>query len=255
MSEPITAIVTTLNEERNIGDCLQSLAWADEILLVDAGSGDRTLEIAGKFKARVLEHEYENAAAQKNWALTQAKHDWVLIVDADERLSAGLQDRLKAILAGEMRHCGYYVRRQNYFFGKRIRHCGWQRDYVLRLFDRRRGQYEKKRVHAGVVVEGKAGTIEEMLLHYTYRDFGEYFERFDRYTTWAAQDLFDEGKRAGFFNLFVRPVIRFCKQYFLHLGLLDGRAGLVLCMLSSYSVFTKYARLWQMRRSAAGQED
>ena len=251
MREPLTALLTTLNEERNIRDCLASVSWADEILLVDSGSTDDTLKIAERFKPRILEHEYENAAAQKNWAIPQAKHDWVLVVDADERVSPKLRLVIEAILLDASDFSpGYYIRRENYFFGRKINHCGWQRDYVLRLFDRRKGKYEDKRVHADVKLEGRPGRIEQVLTHHTYRDWDEYFERFNRYTEWAAQDLFDAGKSAGFFNLFFRPLTRFYKQYVWHCGFLDGRTGLILCMLSAFSVFTKYAKLYRMRKGS-----
>lgn len=249
MRQSVTALITTLNEEHNIRDCLASVAWADEILLIDSGSTDNTLEIAGQFKPRVLEHEYENAAAQKNWAIPQARHDWVLIVDADERVSPELKIEIERILLRGPEHPGYYIKRENYFFGRKVNHCGWQRDYVLRLFDRRKGRYEDKWVHADVQLDGKPGRIEQVLTHYTYRDWDEYFERFSRYTTWAARDLQEAGKSAGFFNLFVRPVVRFWKQYLWLGGLLDGRTGLILCMLSAFSVFTKYAKLWRMTRA------
>lgn len=248
MREPITAIVTTLNEAQNIHDCLASISWADEILLVDSGSTDDTLKVATRFNPQVLEHEYENAAAQKNWAIPQAKHDWVLILDADERVSPELRLEIEKILLRGPEQPGYYIKRENYFFGKKINHCGWQRDYVLRLFDRRKGRYENRRVHADVILDGEPGRVDKVITHHTYRNWGEYFERFNRYTTWAAQDLFDAGKKAGIFNLFVRPMARFYKQYVWHGGWLDGKAGLILCMLSTFSVFTKYARLYQMRR-------
>jgi len=252
MREPVTAIVTSFNEECNISDCLASVSWADEVLLVDSGSTDDTLKIAERFKPRILTHEYENAAAQKNWAIPQAKHDWILVVDADERVSPELKIELERLLLRGLELPGYYIKRENYFFGKKVNYCGWQRDYVLRFFDRRRGEYEKKHVHADVKLDGKPGRIKQVLTHYTYRDWDEYFERFGRYTTWAAQDLHEAGKSAGLFNLFVRPVIRFWKQYLWHGGFLDGKTGLILCMLSAFSVFTKYAKLWQRRKQDAG---
>jgi glycosyltransferase involved in cell wall biosynthesis len=250
MRQPLTALVTTFNEESNIRDCLASVAWADEILLVDSGSTDKTLEIAEQFNPRILEHEYENAAAQKNWAIPQAKHDWVLVVDADERVSPELKLEIERLLLRGPEHPGYHIKRENYFFGRKISFCGWQRDYQLRLFDRRKGRYEEKWVHANVLLDGRPGRIEQVLTHYTYRNWDEYFERFGRYTTWAAKDLLEAGKHAGVFNLFFRPLFRFYKQYVWHAGFLDGRTGLILCMLSAFSVFTRYAKLYNMRKEA-----
>jgi glycosyltransferase involved in cell wall biosynthesis len=253
MREPVTALVTTFNEQDNIQECLASVAWADEVLLVDSGSTDDTLKLAERFDPRVLEHEYVNAAAQKNWAIPQAKHDWILIVDADERVSPELRLEIERILLRGVEHPGYYIKRENYFFGRKIGHCGWQRDYQLRLFDRRKGRYEEKWVHANVKLDGQPGRIEQVLTHYTYRSWDEYFERFGRYTTWAARDLLERGKKPGIFNLFLRPLFRFYKQYVWHGGFLDGRTGLILCMLSAFSVFTRYAKLWQMRKQSENE--
>lgn len=244
----LTAIVPVYNEERNLEDCLTRLTWADEILVVDSGSTDRTVEIARRFTGRVLAHEYVNSAAQKNWTIPQAAHDWILIVDADERVTPELRAEIQALLQRGPECDGYRIRRQTYFWGKRIRYCGWQHDRVLRLFRRDRGRYEEKQVHADVVIDGEVGELSAPLQHYTYRDFNQYFWKFGRYTDWGARELALRGERARWWHLTLHPLFRFFRMYVLQRGFLDGLHGLVLCGLAAFSVFTKYAKLWELNQ-------
>ncbi|MEK6684031.1 MAG: glycosyltransferase family 2 protein [Nitrospirota bacterium] len=244
----LTAIIPVFNEEQNLEDCLRGLTWADEILVVDSGSTDGTLSIAHRHTDRILQHEYVNSAAQKNWTIPQARHDWVLIVDADERVTPELQEEIRAVLR-EIPPCdGYSIRRKNYAWGKPIRYCGWQNDRVLRLFNRHKGRYQDKEVHADVVVQGTVGDLSSPLLHYTYRDLNHYFEKFQRYTRWGALDLEKRGKQARWYHLLLHPTFRFLRMYVFQRGFMDGLHGLVLCMLSAFSVFTKYAKLWDLNR-------
>lgn len=251
--EKLTAIVPVFNEELNLDDCLRRLTWADEILVVDSGSRDGTLSIARRYAHRILEHEYVNSAAQKNWTLPQAGHDWVLIVDADERVTDELREEIRSLLAapGGPGRDGYRIRRVTYFWGKPIRYCGWQHDRVLRLFNRHKGRYQEKEVHADVEVRGTVGELKAPLLHYTYRDFKQYFAKFGRYTDWGALELHKRGKRARWHHLLLHPVFRFIRMYVFQRGFLDGLHGLVLCMLAAFSVFTKYAKLWELNRRAS----
>ncbi len=250
----LTVIVPCRNEETMIRDCLESVKWADEIFVVDSGSTDRTVEIAREYTARVVEHEYVNSAAQKNWAIPQATHEWVMVIDCDERATAELQDEIRGLLGGGDPACdGYWIYRKNTFFGKPVNHCGWERDKVLRLFRRDRSRYQDKHVHAEVMVEGTVGVLKGKLEHHTYRSFDQYLEKFGRYTTWSALDLRRQGKKATFGRIFLRPVFRFIKMYVLRQGFRDGTAGLVLCWLAAFSVFMKYAKLWVMQRVDAGE--
>lgn len=246
----LTVIIPTYNEEWNIRDCLESVEWTDEILVVDSFSTDRTVELAKPYAHRILQREYINSATQKNWAIPQAQHDWVLIVDADERVTESLRQEIQELLSrpGEPDCDGYRIRRENYAWGKRIRYCGWQGDWVVRLFDRRKGRYEEKEVHADVVIHGKVGTLQSPLIHYTYRDLKHYFSKFNRYTHWGALELKKQGRRARWYHLLLHPVFRFVRMYIFQRGFLDGLHGLVLCGLSAFSVFTKYAKLWEMNQ-------
>ena len=246
MREPLSVLVPTKNEIANVRACLESARWAEEVVVVDSGSSDGTLEIARSIADRVLEHEYVNSAAQKNWALPQLTHKWVLIVDADERVTPELRAEIERVLADPARLDGYWIRRANHFLGKPIRGAGWQRDKVLRLFDRTQGAYEPLHVHAEVVIRsGRVGTLSARLVHHTYRDLDAYFEKFGRYTRWSAEDLEARGVRASASRLLLRPWLRFLRMYFLEGGYREGRHGIVLCMLAAFSVFTKYARLWE----------
>ena len=245
MRESLSVLIPTRDEEANIAACLESVRWADEIVVVDSGSTDRTLAIARPIASRVLEHEYVNSAAQKNWALPQLTHRWVLIVDADERVPPALQDEIGRVLSDPARADGYWIARANHFLGRPVRSAGWQRDKVLRLFDRTKGSYEPLHVHAEVRIQGRVGRLRERLVHHTYRDLDQYFVKFARYTRWSADDLKARGIRASASRLLLRPWLRFARMYLLEGGFREGRRGIVLCMLAAFSVFTKYARRWE----------
>ena len=245
MREPLSVLVPTRNEEPNVRACLESVRWADEVVVVDSGSADQTVPLARSIADRVLEHEYVNSAAQKNWALPQLTHRWVLIVDADERVTPTLRMEIERVLADPARADGYWIRRANHFLGRPIDSAGWQRDKVLRLFDRTKGAYEPLHVHAEVRIEGRVGMLNARLTHDTYADLDRYFEKFSRYTKWSAADLKERGVRASAARLLIRPWMRFFRMYVLEGGFREGRYGIVLCMLAAFSVFTKYARRWE----------
>ena len=245
----LTIIIPCCNEEHNIAECIESALWADEVFVVDSFSTDRTVEIAGTYTDRVVQHEYVNSARQKNWAIPQAAHEWVMILDADERITPELQARIERILAGDPEHDAYSIKRMSYFFGKLIRHCGWHKDYLTRLFRRDAGAYEDLEVHSDMRVPGTVGRINECFIHYTDVDFKQYFEKFGRYTTLAAADLYRSGVQPSWTRLFLRPTWRFFRMYVMRLGFLDGIHGLILCGLAAMVVFTKYAKLWEMRRN------
>lgn len=248
MRKKITALIPCFNEETMIEDCLKSVEWADEILLVDSFSTDKTLEIAKAFNPRILQHEYENSAAQKNWAIPQASHEWVLIVDSDERVTPQLRDEiLKVLEMDQPEHAAYRIYRQNHFFGFQINHCGWDKDDVTRLFLRDNGKYKPYHVHADMDIDGSVGVLSGKFLHFTMRSFSNYMRKFDRYTTWASLDRAKKTDKVTAMHVFFRPIGRFMKQYILKRGFLDGLPGLILCILSSFSVFMKYAKLWEMR--------
>ncbi len=243
---PLSVIVPTFNEEATLRDCLESVRFADEILVVDSFSTDATVKIAREFPARVLQHEYVTSARQKNWAIPQARHEWVLLVDSDERVTPGLREEILALLASGPRHDGYWILRANHFLGRRIRRCGWGTDKVIRLFRRDVARYQDREVHAEIDLSGPLPVLNHPLEHHTFRSFGQYFRKLQIYSEWGAAQLYKEGKRAGALEIFGRPVTRFLKMYVVRLGFLEGLHGLVLSMLGAFTVYLKYARLWEM---------
>src|SRR3990172_3029768 len=174
----VSVIVTTFNEEVNIAECLESVLWADEILLVDSLSTDRTIEIARRYPVRIEQREYFGSAAQKNWSLDRVAHDWVLIIDADERVPDELAREILSVLTHRPRANGYYIRRENLFVDKVIRHSGWSTDKVVRLFRRDKGRYPNRRVHADLEIEGPVPVLKNPFIHYTFRSFDQYFKKF-----------------------------------------------------------------------------
>jgi glycosyltransferase involved in cell wall biosynthesis len=243
----LSVIVPTFNEEATLRDCLESVRFADEILVVDSFSTDKTLDIARTFGARVLQHEYVYSARQKNWAIPQAKHEWVLLIDSDERVTPGLREEILALLSSGPGHDGYWILRANHFLGRRIKRCGWGTDKVIRLFRRDRALYEDREVHAEIDLPGPLPVLRHPLEHHSFRSFGQYWRKIQIYSEWGAARLHREGKRAGPLEIFGRPVTRFLKMYVVRLGFLEGVHGLVLSMLGAFTVYLKYARLWEMR--------
>ncbi len=250
--------VTVLTLVPNAGDrlprCLESVQWADDTFcVVDPNTTDGSDEVARRYTDHVVVHEYVNAANQRNWAIPQIETEWTLVLDADEWVSKELAARTREIISDPNSRDGYDIRRFSCFFGKRINYCGWQRDYNLRLFRTKKGKYLDRRVHSKVVVEGPVGRIDEPMYHDTYRNFDEYFATTLRFTTWAAQDLYDAGKRARLTDLILRPLAKFVKMYFLRQGFRDGYHGAVLCGLSAHTIFLKYAKLWDLERESQDQ--
>ncbi|MBW2305860.1 MAG: glycosyltransferase family 2 protein [Deltaproteobacteria bacterium] len=251
MREKLTVLVPSFNEEGNIEGCLKGLTWADEILVVDSYSTDRTVELARQYTDRVLQHEYVNSAAQKNWAIPLAAHQWVLVVDCDERVSPELRQEIESVLADPQGFDGFIIPRRNIFLGRPIRYCGWGPgdDTNVRLFKRDKGRYENKEVHADVVVDGgRVGKLRSPFVHRSYRNISHYLEKIHRYTDWSAGDVVKKGKPVGADKIILRPLATFFRMYVLKLGFLDGFHGLVLCALSSYYVMLKYVKAWERLR-------
>jgi glycosyltransferase involved in cell wall biosynthesis len=244
----ITVIVTARDEATNIGRCLGSARGFGETIVVDSFSGDETVDIARRASATVFQRAYRSPPDQKNWAVARARNDWVLILDADEWLDESLRAEIEALRPGA--RSGFWIRRRSEYLGRPIRGCGWQRDRVLRLYDRRRGYYPEARVHEEVVVSGEVGTLRARLGHRPYRDVAHHLRKIDDYTARGARQAVERGLRAPWIHLLLHPPFRFLRMYILQLGVRDGYPGLVLCLLSAGSVFLKYARAWELKRGA-----
>ncbi len=248
--QKITVLVPCKNEQLNIRPCIESFrALADEILIADSGSTDKTLEIIQDIGGcRVIEREYGTSGDFKNWAIPQAAHEWVLLVDADERLTPEMVQEIREILQAPEQD-GYWIHRINHFMGHRIRYSGWQNDRVLRLFKRDLSRYQGPSDHGEVHVStGRVGKLQNSFLHYTYWSYDQFFRKFDRYTTVQAQQWYEQGKPYSYLKMLVNPFLRFLRSYVLQRGFLDGAAGLQVSLLAGFYSFTKQARLWQLHQ-------
>jgi glycosyltransferase involved in cell wall biosynthesis len=240
----ITATVIAHNEEHNIARALASLSWADEIIVVDSESTDRTIDIARRYTERVFVRAWPGYSAQKNFAAEQASNDWIFSLDSDEEVTLDLADEITKLKQGpEPAAAGFEMPRLAYYLGRWIRHSGWYPDHKLRLYDRRRGRWEGDFVHETLKVTGPVGRLRGDLLHFTVRSASEHQLRLDRYTTLAANADFAAGKRASFWSLLVTPRLVFLRSYFLKLGFLDGWQGLVIARFASHYALLKAAKL------------
>jgi glycosyltransferase involved in cell wall biosynthesis len=253
---PLSVAVITLNEEARLGPCLASVAgWADEIVVVDSGSADRTVEVARAFTDQVSAHPFQGYGAQKNLALARCRHEWVLSLDADERVTPELRAEIDRVLGREPAETGFAVPRRNLFGGVWLRHGGLYPDYQLRLFRRSAGRFVENAVHESVTVSGQVGTLAEPMLHHSYRDLEDFVRRSNRYSTLSAQDWIRRGRRAGLLGLVTRPLGRFFSMYIVHGGFLDGWRGFVLAVLYAEYVFLRMAKVWETRRGGKPGED
>ncbi len=250
----VSVTVITLNEAANIDGCLDSVSWADEVLVVDSGSTDDTADRARARGARVVVKDWPGYAAQKNFAAEQAAHDWILSLDADERVTPDLAREIEAALGSGPAMAGYRIPRVAWHLGRWIRTTDWYPDYQLRLYDRRRAQWKPKRVHESVAADGAVGQLAHELQHYAYRDLGHHLQTMDRYTTLAAEEMFESGRRASMLDLLLHPPAAFARNYLLRRGFTDGTAGLVISAMNAHYVFLKFAKLREKQRAAAAGE-
>ncbi|MCG6948994.1 MAG: glycosyltransferase family 2 protein [Acidobacteria bacterium] len=242
----VSGVVTSFNEEHNIGECIESLLWCDEIVVVDSFSSDRTPEIAQRYeKVKFFQRDYYGAGAQKNWAMQHVANDWIFLLDSDERCTDGLRAEVEDLLAGGPEHTAYMMNRNVYILGKRIRYSGWQHDQVARLFKSGAAYYENRRVHSVLHTTGEVPTLDNPIEHYMVdRSFDEYAFRLAKYGYWNAAQCWRDGDRTSALEVLLRPTWRFLRTYFLQLGILDGALGIVFCLLQSYSTYMKFAILW-----------
>jgi glycosyltransferase involved in cell wall biosynthesis len=243
----LSVVIVTLNEEDRLRGCLESVAWADEVIVIDAESHDKTVQIARDFTDRVIVRPWPGFAAQKNFGLAEAGGDWILSLDADEQVSPELRDEIAGVLAADGPHDGYRAPRRNIFWGRWIRHGGLWPDWQLRLFKRGRGRFGERAVHESVTVTGSVGRLVSPLVHLSYRDVSDFLSRADRYSTLAAQEWVRSGApvRAG--DLVLRPAARFLSMYLLKGGCLDGRRGFLLAALYAYYVFVRSVKAWELK--------
>ena len=250
MSIRITAVVLTRNEEETISRCLARLSWADEMLVVDSLSSDRTVELAEAAGARVLTHPFRDFSDQTNWAYAQASGDWIFQIDADEFVSPRLRNSVLATVGGNPEYEIYSVLRDSYVFGRRLRSSSWSGEWIPRLFRRGSVTFAGEVHQDPQIGDRNVGRLDGVLIHYTYRSTAKYFEKFQLYSTLWAEKAYSRGRRTGVFKAGFSSVWRFLHDYCIRGGIRDGKIGFVLAVLSGMHTFIRHTKLWGLQHAA-----
>ncbi len=243
----LSVIIITNNEEENLPRCLNSVKFADEIIVNDSGSSDATLAIASEHGCKVIQSRFAGFGVAKQTALAEATGDWVFSIDADEEVDSELRESILQAISDHAA-TAYEIVRKSQFLGRWMMHSGWYPDRIIRLFRRDSGRFTSAEVHEKIVVDGNVGRLSGHLLHYTDPNLRHYLNKLNHYTTLSAVMLLKEGKKFRVFYLFSKPIALFFKMYFLKQGFRDGLQGLLLALLSSVHVLVKYAKLWELQR-------
>lgn len=252
--EKLSVTIITLNEEDNIRAALESVKWADEIIVVDSGSTDRTVEICKKFTDKVHHQDWLGMNGQKACAKEHATGDWLLNIDADERVSSELAIEIKSVLENGSDIDGFFVPRKVHFLGRWINHSGWYPDHKLRLFKKAKGRWAGTDPHDEVAVDGKTSYLKADLYHFTYKDIENFVNVVNNFTTVAAAEYEKKGKSFGFINIVLRPLFTFFKKYIIKQGFRDGLPGFFISASSAYYVFLKYVKLWELKNIKAAKK-
>lgn len=246
---PVTAFLVTFNEAHNIVDCLSSVDWCDEIVVVDSGSTDETVALARRFTDRVVTRPWEGHVKQKGHALSLSRNEWVFLIDADERVSPALKASIRAALEAPPNGlAGYRVPRHTFYLNRWIDHGGWYPDYKLRLFRKSSGRIAGVNPHEQVLVDGAVGDLRGDLIHYTYRNLSHQLRTIDYFSDVEAENFLVTGARPRLWRMLLHPPVKFLETYVLKRGFLDGMPGLIISAASAFYVFMKYAKLWERRQ-------
>ena len=244
----LSVTIITYNEEKNIVAALESIKWANEIIVVDSNSTDNTIKLAKQFTDKVIIRSWPGYAAQKQFATEQATSEWILSIDADEQVTIELAKEIQKVISDSNNtYDGFYLSRQNYYLNKAIYHSGWSPDYQLRLYRRGKGFWQGDFVHESVKVNGNVGKLKAKLSHYSIQSLAAHHNRLNSYTTLAANDLVSRSKKVSSLDLLLRPIIAAFRSYFWRLGFLDGFAGIIIAYFAAYYVFLKYAKAWEQQ--------
>lgn len=248
----LSVIITTHNEAENIGRALKSIqGWVDDILVVDSFSTDDTLHIATSFGVRIAQRKYTGPADQKNWAIPQAKHEWILLLDADEVVTLELKNEIQQLLnhPEPIPKDVYWIRRNNFFLGEAVRFSGWQGDKVVRFFHREKARYNTVQVHEEIIIAGlKVGILDGRLEHYTFRSLDHYLDKTRRYAQWSAKDHSVNTPKVGLFHLWAKPMFRFFKHFIIQQGFRDGKVGFIVSAVMAWGVFLRYVYMKEGRK-------
>jgi glycosyltransferase involved in cell wall biosynthesis len=244
----VTATVITLNESANLAAALDSVRWADEIIVVDSESTDDTVAIARRYTDRVIVRPWPGYIDQKNFAAAQASHEWIFSLDADERVTPELAAEIVALLGAGPTCAGYRMPRVSHYLGRWIRSTDWYPDYQLRLYDRRRARWVGRYVHESVDIEGDVGRLRGEIQHYPYRDVSHHLQTIDRYSTLAARQMFEDGRSTGPLGILVRGDAAFLRNYLVRAGVRDGAVGFIVSILNTFYVAMKFVKLWELGR-------
>jgi glycosyltransferase involved in cell wall biosynthesis len=247
----LTVTVITRDEAANIAAALQSVSWADELIVVDSHSRDDTVAIARKLATRVEVREWPGYSAQKNYAASIASNDWILSLDADERVTSDLAAEIQQLLQQQPAECAYRIPRVAWYLGRWIRSTDWYPDYQLRLYDRRAARWNERRVHESVEPDRPPGVLRHELQHYADRNISHHLATIDKYTTLAAEQWLSEGRRTSAFEMFFHPRFAFLRNYVLRAGFSDGAVGLLVSRMNAYYVFLKLAKLWELQSATS----
>ena len=245
----ITAIIPTLNEEIHIEDAIKSVSFADEIIVIDSFSNDDTIALAKKQDVTIIQRVFDDYSTQKNFAIAKAKHEWIYILDADERVTPALREEILDCLKDPSDFVGFHIHRTFYFAGKKINYSGFQHDKVIRLFRKDKCKYNGKIVHERIEAEGKVGFLKNKIEHYTYRSYDHFITKLNRYAALKAHILYNKNKRATFFHILIKPPFKFFIHYFIRLGFLDGFPGFIISVVLSYGVLARYIKLWLLKHN------
>ncbi|MEN3038680.1 MAG: glycosyltransferase family 2 protein [Candidatus Kryptonium sp.] len=249
----LSVVIITGNEEKNIADCLESVKWADEIIIVDSESKDKTVEIARKYTDKIFVKKWEGYAIQKQFAIEKATGDWILSLDADERVTQELRAEIEKTLENETEYDGFYIPRKNFFLDKWIKSCGWYPDYQLRLFRRGKGSVALRRVHEKFVVNGKTGYLKGSLIHLTHIDLFETFDKINRYSSLSAEEKL--GKKVRWYHIIFIPFFAFLGHFILKRGFLDGIYGLMVSLNHAMTKLQTYMKIWEARNVKSKAKD
>ncbi|MBT4762667.1 MAG: glycosyltransferase family 2 protein [Bdellovibrionaceae bacterium] len=244
---PISLVIITLNEENNIARCIQSVPFADEVIIVDSGSSDKTLEIAESLGAKISFEKWQGFYHQKNKATELAKNDWVLSLDADEALGEDSQNEILDLMSGKLEYDGYIFPRLSFHLGRWIWHGGWYPDKQLRFFNKNKCHWKNTNVHEHVVGEN-IKLLKKPILHYVFKDLAHQVDTNNRYSGLGTQDLISKNKKFSLFRLVTKPISKFIECYFFKRGILDGMPGFIIAVSASYSIFLKFAKLWEYEK-------